>query len=457
MVNAIDAGYTALVNISKEIDKLLAETQCNIQATSEAAARLVGHRATTIRQAKEIAELRVALGISEFPEKTEPGDSPEKTAKDGKLKRKRSIQDPPLLEAKVLPAREKIHKTQISRPFVADTVPALSVERRASTRKNRASKKLKPFLAPLSFKTTKFGRQSEPNTRSKVSQTIARSNSLSHTSSLTRTRPLTDPLLNSPNNSLENAERTHVQHSQTWLFIPGPSHLQPASLLGTLEERAAPRESCLARTRSSSSTASQLAARYTLELEIRRTHPANMNARPKAPFRAKRAASQRTISVCATSSKTADILKSARTLAEQQKEYFDVLSERLEDARKSRDGSADAKSSMEDDGRAEEAVSKKNLKIIEGLHAELEAQLGSESYGKLLQSRPSLGKTAPTLPAAMKGVQGAAIREYIRHNITGGSGAPAARGETLLKTTRKIRGGGGYDDEIPNPNEIGSG
>lgn len=66
MASAIDAGYTALVNISKEIDKLLAETQCNIQATSEAAARLVGHRATTIRQAKEIAELRGDLCSRNF-------------------------------------------------------------------------------------------------------------------------------------------------------------------------------------------------------------------------------------------------------------------------------------------------------------------------------------------------------------------------------------------------------
>ncbi|KAJ7470938.1 hypothetical protein FB451DRAFT_1176140 [Mycena latifolia] len=93
-----------------------------------------------------------------------------------------------------------------------------------------------------------------------------------------------------------------------------------------------------------------------------------------------------------------------------------------------------------------------NSITIGGLVEELKAEVGADRYDLWNKSRGVAMKTKPTLPVALAGVSGAVLKDYFEVD------RPAAQpfGNGLVEAVEpakghssKIRGGGGYEDVIP--------
>ncbi|KAJ7127354.1 hypothetical protein C8R43DRAFT_957801 [Mycena crocata] len=160
---------------------------------------------------------------------------------------------------------------------------------------------------------------------------------------------------------------------------------------------------------------------------------------------------------CDPTARTADIVHSSLAIEDLQKKYIETLIARRDELKnrchRSEQG---AKKSKGQDAAAEQQE-ETDKELILNLHAQLRNRLGDTNYNRMIESRGSVFKNKPRLPAHMNDLDDDALIELIHRpgpEDAEGSSAPIARAK---KTAQKIRGGGGYTDKTPRSDEIGSG
>ncbi|KAJ7718558.1 hypothetical protein B0H16DRAFT_1469622 [Mycena metata] len=161
--------------------------------------------------------------------------------------------------------------------------------------------------------------------------------------------------------------------------------------------------------------------------------------------------------ICSTKSTTVDILKSAQALEIILRDYLEIVRARRDEALKEKTAKAEHRRISEAEEEAAEETVRQNDEAIAILHAQLQAQLGTDAYLKLMESRPSASKQKPQLPQNLRAVSGSTLREYITHGPgpeeAEGSGAAATRS---TRQKKRIAGHGGRMDVVPHPSEIGT-
>ncbi|KAJ7640257.1 hypothetical protein DFH06DRAFT_1429986 [Mycena polygramma] len=177
-------------------------------------------------------------------------------------------------------------------------------------------------------------------------------------------------------------------------------------------------------------------------------------------FPSRRKEAPKALTLCTSSSSTADIVRSSLAMDMAQNEYSLLLHTRHEEAIVRRDASLKERLKEEAETKRVAEQYDENLRLIAKLHGDLRKLVGDAAYNNLLQSRETKTKQKPALPANMKGVLGPAIREYIQHTVdvageAGGSGGQIRRTRSTNKKL-KVCGGGGEGDAVPVPSEIGT-
>ncbi|KAJ6509752.1 hypothetical protein DFH09DRAFT_1435701 [Mycena vulgaris] len=110
-------------------------------------------------------------------------------------------------------------------------------------------------------------------------------------------------------------------------------------------------------------------------------------------------------------------------------------------------------------GRSVAAEIAENDSQISNLVEDLQAIMGTERYNSWNDSRGVASKAKPSLPTAMEGVVGSALKDYFEINRP--AFQPLGNGQVVAAPERasssKMRGGGGFEDVIPDSSEVGMG